>query len=684
MVRENVLSKGIYISSFIVNILLLVIFISCMDIKEIGNFFNSDSLYLPSLFKDLFNNHGSLSGWNVGTCTYFFPDFILYGLIEFCVHNFILSLFIYAGVQYFLLLFLLNKLFKTVFEHISFFSLSLINFLLSLFFLNGIVFHESVFITFYNMWPMHLGTFLNALLSIILSIQYLKTGEKRYFVWLFLINILSIISDNLYYLLYFIPVFLISFFIFKEYVRKRIILINAVNLLSIIFGILTTNILIRWLLNVSIGKAAFYSLGIWDSFKVFLKYTVCFLKAGNFHSLILYISILAFFLCIYSLFRKFNIIRWNTGNYNIEQKNYLFLLFIFLTSSMVLVAAPLLGIYGDVSAIRYNIYSYYLLLAVMVYLADYFFGLKHLIKYSAITFSLATLLFSGFKMFKSDFYIGLHNNANYYPSMVAQLDNIAAKDSLKVGVSGYWDANVISMFSKKGIKACCVYSDLCPYIWLNNENAFRDNRDGGKQKFNFILFPDLDSSYIQKIFATSYQKTHFCDRTLYKVTGFAYDSVYIGTLVKNKYKPLKTFFCNGEVLSPDSRFVTNHREITFPNNGIQYKGKAFSGKASIRLTKDNSCGLEYNEDTVALGTTYYVSVWKYPAQSKGQIYVSTKDQSLKMISKKIEKVSKNGWAKISIILNIKPGMENKGIKFNLGYFGNSYCLFDDYQICTYL
>lgn len=45
-----------------------------------GYLFNSDSLYLPILFRDLFRHGGSLTDWFLTPAPYFFPDYPLYGL----------------------------------------------------------------------------------------------------------------------------------------------------------------------------------------------------------------------------------------------------------------------------------------------------------------------------------------------------------------------------------------------------------------------------------------------------------------------------------------------------------------------------------------------------------------------------------------------------------------------------
>lgn len=88
-------------------LLLLALVAVCISFATEKNvrwhFYNSDALYIPTLYHDLFSGH-SLWGWNPPPVPYFFPDIPLYFLIHAIVGNLHLALIVFGIVQYLLLL----------------------------------------------------------------------------------------------------------------------------------------------------------------------------------------------------------------------------------------------------------------------------------------------------------------------------------------------------------------------------------------------------------------------------------------------------------------------------------------------------------------------------------------------------------------------------------------------------
>lgn len=88
------------------------------------------------------------------------------------------------------------------------------------------------------------------------------------------------------------------------------------------------------------------------------------------------------------------------------------------------------------------------------------------------------LLFTGFIFFS---FGGLKGYFSYSPEIAKSLDAIKDADPLKYGVANYWDAKLITMFSKKGIKVYPIHDGLIPYTHVTNQN--------GKITFIKILQP---------------------------------------------------------------------------------------------------------------------------------------------------------------------------------------------------
>lgn len=61
--------------------------------------FNSDSLYLPALYKDIFVDHRDMSGWMLPPAPYFFPDMPVFFLLNYIVDDFRVAAMLYAFAQ---------------------------------------------------------------------------------------------------------------------------------------------------------------------------------------------------------------------------------------------------------------------------------------------------------------------------------------------------------------------------------------------------------------------------------------------------------------------------------------------------------------------------------------------------------------------------------------------------------
>lgn len=78
---------------------------------------------------------------------------------------------------------------------------------------------------------------------------------------------------------------------------------------------------------------------------------------------------------------------------------------------------------------------------------------------------------------------GIKDYFNYYPNVVKCVDDAAQKEDLEYGVSNYWDAKLVTMFSKQGVRVLPVYDNLEPYDHVANENWFT----GKDARINFFI-----------------------------------------------------------------------------------------------------------------------------------------------------------------------------------------------------
>ena len=92
--------NNLYFTSLILVVFLILSIFSTLDEQSYNWFFSTDTLYLPSIYKDLFIDGGTLDGWHFNPAPNFFPDMLVYFLLMFITGSFLLSTAFFAVMQY--------------------------------------------------------------------------------------------------------------------------------------------------------------------------------------------------------------------------------------------------------------------------------------------------------------------------------------------------------------------------------------------------------------------------------------------------------------------------------------------------------------------------------------------------------------------------------------------------------
>lgn len=472
--------RFIYFSGIATSLFLLVSLFSNLTGYGIRIFFCSDTLYFPSIYKDLFIDHYSLKGWHLNPSPNFFPDMIVYFLLMLCSGNFILSSFLFSLIQYFVILFLIHLVFKTFVPGPSLLYESISMLLMTMFIL-VYTYSKDFMFTFYIVSNgYHTGAFVMALICLLLTIRYLKVPKKQTFFLLFFICSLSILSDRLFIILFSIPVLSVLVFLVKKQFRKEIVKILAINLFSIFTGLGLFHVL-------NSSGYIFFDLphrimdfnNIRSSWNILTRQMWEYLTGANCKSLIIIISLLSFTGTIILLISNLK-----------KEKSYsyltFYLLFCVVFIPVVFFMPVVNGNYTGYDTLRYNIYVFYLALIntgiILVQLSQ---RVKKQGRFSVMAASLVSLLiiFTLITAFVSLSPKGIKDYFNYYPNVVKCVDDAAQKEDLEYGVSNYWDAKLVTMFSKQGVRVLPVYDNLEPYDHVANENWFT----GKDARINFFI-----------------------------------------------------------------------------------------------------------------------------------------------------------------------------------------------------
>jgi hypothetical protein len=462
--NKNV-TRLIWFFTTLCSLFLLLSLFSTLTGNGIRVYFCSDTLYFPSLYKDLFTDHNSIRGWHLNPSPYFFPDMVIYFLLMLCSGNFILASFIFSLFQYFAILLLAYYLFRSVTTGAPPVYASIPVMLIGLFILVALSSGDFMFSFYIVSNGYHAGAFVMALTALLLIIRYLKSRSGTAIWLVFIICSLSILSDRLFIVLWSLPMLSILALWREKKFRNRIAVILGADLLSVIVGLGAFKLLsISGYFSFDLPHRLMDFSNIGSSWKILAGQMREYLWATDFRSLILVISLLSYAGTIVILIRNLK---------KTKPSPYLtfYLLFSLLFIPLVFIMPVINGNYTGYDTLRYNIFVFYL---SMINAGIVISEISGMVKRPAVVPLLSIVLVSSLFILSLGYSIvnfsprGFTGYFSYCPNIVKCVDDAVEKENLKSGVSNYWDSKLITMFSKKGVRVLPVYDNLQPYEHVAN------------------------------------------------------------------------------------------------------------------------------------------------------------------------------------------------------------------------
>lgn len=504
--NNHTVNKKIELSLFILSILLNIFFIilvfSNLSAYHFSMYFNSDTLYMPSIYKDVFIDGTGFKGWHLNGAPNFFPDMLFYCIINWITGNFISACFTYSIIQYVFILFMFYLIYIEFFGKNNLAPITIANLLMTLFFLTNLRNNDFMFSFLTLSISYHMGAFVMSLIAMFFTFKYYNSSKTRYLILLFVFSTLGFINDRLFVVMYSLPVFSFIALIFIRTGRKRILFILSSNVLSMLIG---------YLLFRAIKFSNYiYIYGLEGKIYNFANMKKCIsimlsehwnilLEMKN-HGIIFILTILSFFLMVYIAIKN---IRGIYLKKSIDNKILINTLFVLFASSFIFITylnPAINGYYLGLAHLRYNIYVLYLGIfsisfLINIVLANYG-KIQNVINYTLALFFLMVAINHASKIKIGN---GLKEFFNYYPNSVQQIDNVAKENGLKYGISEYWTAKLTTMFSKEDLRVYTVFEKLVPWYHVTNENWYYNTGKGkyGNPEFDFIITNGLDTSFIK-------------------------------------------------------------------------------------------------------------------------------------------------------------------------------------------
>lgn len=463
------------------------------------HFMNSDCMYLPSVYRDIFQSNNSIQGWSFNAAPNVFPDMVLYFLLMAMTDDFVASSILFSVIQYIIIAFLVDRIFLRMHPTAQSTQRTIIQLILLIPHTFTVFTHDFLLHFQFLSNAYHLGAMVNTLLAwyFYLHIPENDSWQKNIsrIILLNLFIYVASVSDKLFWLLFLAPMFFQVIFDIIHSKDKRKLILTSSFILTFILSNWTLNSIRSTSPKIDSPFRNMSAEHIPESFFLFTEHMQITLAEGNIKSVFIALISLSLIIWIINMTRM--IIRY-FKKYAHQDKYSVFI----ASSIFIGLIAPIAnGSYSGYDCIRYNFPAMIIALIAL----SYFIASKLSFHSPKIIIGLLLLLNAGLiyafvqkhNAFAEKWYI--------YPQETQEIDALAMKYPLKAGVALYWSAKKNHMFNRSNLKILPILDDRGMYVHANNRNwyLFEDNSQN-IQTFNFAIInydeqiPKLEERFNQK------------------------------------------------------------------------------------------------------------------------------------------------------------------------------------------
>lgn len=446
-------------------ILLILVSLYYLSQANVSAIFNSDIIILPSLFKDLLVNNNHYRDWFLSPAPHFFPDAFLYYFTGLLTKNIYFQVLIFKWVRVIIIYFIVKYLYCQFFTRkMSILFSLMVTSLLIMLSLREFLAYNTLLMPSVHESELIIGLFLTTLIIKLIDDKKQRNNLKIFSLFSVLIFLCSA-SDMLFFVQFPFPfVFsLITLYIKKWINLNKLLTLSSLSIFPAIAGnflskyMVPHQVLFAYLNNPSLKKISFTTLAfqVSELIKLF-KSTYIYLPW--------YIFIL-FYFSIISIFIFRIIINKNKKNF-INQK--IFFLSAFVCFCIITNIAILL-ILIHVMADRYFLPFYYFAI-LLFFIPLYIFEKKLILKKIFACIFIMAVIYCLIKISPAFFKQNLKPKFSYYPTEISCIDRSLPPNTH--GIAEYWDANILSLLSKKNISIAPVSVFLEPVYWSINSTVF--------------------------------------------------------------------------------------------------------------------------------------------------------------------------------------------------------------------
>jgi hypothetical protein len=422
--------------------------------------FNSDALYLPTLFYDLISKGGKIKDWFLTPAPYFFPDypeFLLAYLIGSGSYSRIVAFSIIQAVLTFMAVwFLARKIIKSN----AFFTAATTS--ISLIWLALTTTREPFLLLLIS--AIHYGTFLISIFFIGLWLRSENQQEKQnstiFYFLIAILTFLSALSDQLFIVQTIAPLAVTTIFIAA--VERDFSLKNKLPIFWAMFFAALGSFAYKFIVTNSTR----YSVNI-GSEKIIANLN----EIGTiFFSMILDNPIFGVLLLFYIGIVIHSFFQLAKGAVYRNKLHWL-TVFSFLSLCSTIVTVTLATNLPITTRYLIPPFSWPVIVVFIfsgIYLERWFFSVATTISLAAIT----SLSLNSYALIKTN---GLENH--YYPAEISCIDDVLERVEVTNGIAQYWNAKYLQNLSRLDLNIAQYGDNLNEYHWITSNKYFKQAYD---------------------------------------------------------------------------------------------------------------------------------------------------------------------------------------------------------------
>lgn len=471
-------------------------------------FMNSDCMYLPSVYRDIFQSNNNIDGWSFNAAPNVFPDMFLYFLLMAITNDFVASSILFAVIQYLIIATLVDRIFIKIHSNSNTTQRTLVQLMLLIPHTFTVFTHDFLLHFQFLSNAYHLGAMVNTLLAWFFYLHIPKNDSSlKNISRIILLNLfiyVASVSDKLFWLLFLAPVFFEIVFDIINSKNKRKLFLALSFILTFILSNWTLNSIRSTSPKIDSPFRNMSSEHIPESFFLFKEHMQVTLAEGNIKSIFIVLVSLSLIIGIINMTRM--IIRYFKKSEHQDKYSVFIIASIFLG----LIAPIANGSYSGYDCIRYNFPAMIIALIAL----SYFIASKLSFHFPKITLLLLLMLNGTVLIAFLRKHDAFAEKWYLYPQETREIDALAAQHPLKAGVALYWAAKKNHMFNRSDLKILPILDNRGMYVHANNRNWYLfDEETQQQQTFNFAIInydeqiEALEARFQQKCEIVQYGET---------------------------------------------------------------------------------------------------------------------------------------------------------------------------------